>query len=84
MRDRIAYAHVHDNHGEKDEHLLPYAGTIDWDALLVAFAGAPEPLPLVLELKETAPGAPTLDQIRAVLDKLEKHLDEKGVGVSRN
>jgi sugar phosphate isomerase/epimerase len=84
MRDRIAYAHVHDNHGEKDEHLLPYAGTIDWDAAFVAFSGAPEPLPLVLELKETAPGTPTLDQIRAVFDKLEKHLDEKGVGVSRN
>ncbi len=84
MRDRIAYAHIHDNHGEKDEHLLPYEGTIDWDAAIVAFSGAPEPLPLVLELKGTTPGAPTLDQIRAVFDKLEKHLDEKGVGVSRN
>ena len=84
MRDRIAYAHVHDNHGEKDEHLLPYEGTIDWDAALIALSSAPEPLPLVLELKDTAPGAPTLEQIRAVFDKLEKHLDEKGVGVSRN
>lgn len=83
MRDRIAYAHVHDNHGEKDEHLLPYEGAIDWDAALAAFAAAPEPLPLVLEPKETSPGAPTLDQIRAVFDKLEKHLHEKGVGVSR-
>ncbi len=83
MRDHIAYAHVHDNHGEKDEHLLPYEGAIDWDASLAAFAAAPEPPPLVLELKETAPGAPTLDQIRAVFDKLEKHLDEKGVGAAR-
>lgn len=84
MRDRIAYAHIHDNHGEKDEHLPPYNGTIDWEAALAAFAAAPEPTPLVLELKETAPGAPTLDQIRALLDKLEKHLDEKGVGVAEN
>jgi sugar phosphate isomerase/epimerase len=84
MRDRIAYAHIHDNHGEKDEHLRPYEGTIDWDAALAAFAAAPEPLSLVLELKETAPGAPTLDQIRAVFDKLEKHLDEKGVDVAGN
>jgi len=22
----------HDNHGDKDEHLPPYAGTIDWAA----------------------------------------------------
>ena len=52
MRDRVATTHIHDNHGEKDEHLLPYEGTIDWDAALGAFAGAPEPLALVLELKE--------------------------------
>jgi len=84
MRDHIAYAHVHDNHGEKDEHLLPYEGTLDWDAALIAIASANESLPLVLELKETAPGAPTLDKIRAVFDKLEKHLDEKGVGAARN
>src|SRR6202453_1709216 len=34
MRDRIVTAHIHDNHGEKDEHLLPYTGTIDWKAAL--------------------------------------------------
>lgn len=22
--------HIHDNHGEKDEHILPYSGTIKW------------------------------------------------------
>ena len=41
MRDRIAYAHIHDNHGEKDEHLLPYEGTIDWDAALAALSPLP-------------------------------------------
>ena len=33
-RSRIASAHIHDNHGEKDEHLPPYDGTIDWPAAL--------------------------------------------------
>jgi sugar phosphate isomerase/epimerase len=83
MRDRTAYAHIHDNHGEKDEHLLPYEGTIDWDAALAGFASAAEALPLVLELKETAPGTPTLDQIRAVFDKLESHLAEKATNAVR-
>ena len=83
MRDRVVTVHVHDNHGEKDEHLLPWEGTIDWDAVLGEFAGTPEPLPLVLELKETAPGSPSLDQIRTVFDKLEKHLDEKGANSAR-
>ncbi len=77
MRERVATTHLHDNHGEKDEHLLPYEGTIDWDAALRAFSAAPEPLPLVLELKEQAGGAPALDEIRAVFDRLEKQFEEK-------
>ena len=79
MRDLVVTAHIHDNHGEKDEHLLPFEGTIDWDAALGAFAGAPEPFPLVLELKDQPAGEPTLDRIRAAFDKLEKHVDKKGV-----
>ncbi|MGC2331401.1 MAG: sugar phosphate isomerase/epimerase family protein [Candidatus Acidiferrales bacterium] len=79
MRGRVATTHIHDNHAEKDEHLLPYTGTIDWDAALGAFASAAEPLPLVLELKDQPGGAPALDQIRATFDKLEEHLAEKGV-----
>lgn len=27
---RIGYMHVHDNHGERDEHLVPGEGNIDW------------------------------------------------------
>ena len=77
-------AQIHDNHGEKDEHLLPGEGTIDWDVIFGEFAAAPEPLPLVLELKETAPGSPSLDQIRAVFDKIEKQLDEKGASSARS
>ena len=84
MRDRIAYAHIHDNHGEKDEHLLPHEGTIDWDAALAGFASAADPIPFVLELKETAPGKPTLDQIRAAFDKLEIQLDEKAANPARD
>jgi sugar phosphate isomerase/epimerase len=79
MRDRVATTHIHDNHGEKDEHLRPYEGTIDWDAALAAFGGAPEPLPLVLELKGQASGEPSLDQIHAVFDKLEEHVERKGI-----
>ncbi|HEX4075570.1 MAG TPA: sugar phosphate isomerase/epimerase family protein [Candidatus Acidoferrales bacterium] len=79
MRSRIATTHIHDNHGEKDEHLLPYAGTIDWDAALGAFAELAEPLPLVLELKDQPGGAPALDQIRAAFDKLEEHAEKKGL-----
>jgi sugar phosphate isomerase/epimerase len=41
MRDLVVSAHIHDNHGEKDEHLPPYEGTIDWKAALAALVPAP-------------------------------------------
>ena len=34
--DRIFALHVHDNSGLRDEHLLPYEGTVDWAAFLAA------------------------------------------------
>jgi sugar phosphate isomerase/epimerase len=73
MRDRIVTAHVHDNHGEKDEHLLPYTGTIDWKAALASLAGAGT-IPLVLEIKDQGAAGPALDEIRATCDKLEDAL----------
>jgi sugar phosphate isomerase/epimerase len=75
IRDRVVTSHIHDNHGDKDEHLLPYTGTIDWDAALGALRNAPQPVAMVLELKAQADSAPTLDQIRATFDKLEKNLE---------
>jgi sugar phosphate isomerase/epimerase len=78
MRERIVTTHIHDNRGEKDEHLLPYEGTIDWEALLGMVSGAPQDLPIVLELKESPSGGPSLDQARAAFDKIEEHLESKG------
>src|SRR5271170_8091458 len=75
MRDRVVTAHIHDNHGDKDEHLLPYNGTINWDAALGAFASATQPVAMVLELKAQPDGTPTLDQFRATFDKFEKNLE---------
>jgi sugar phosphate isomerase/epimerase len=78
LRELLASAHIHDNHGEKDEHLPPYDGTIDWPAAIALFKSAPaKDLPLTLELKEkTGPDAPSLgDQLAAgakALDRLEK------------
>jgi sugar phosphate isomerase/epimerase len=51
VRDVVATTHLHDNRGERDDHLLPYEGAIDWSATLAAL---PNEAPLVLELKEPA------------------------------
>ena len=50
-RGLIATTHLHDNRGERDDHLLPYQGNIDWDATIPAL---PPGTPMVLELKEPA------------------------------
>jgi sugar phosphate isomerase/epimerase len=77
LRELVVSAHIHDNHGEKDEHLPPYDGTIDWPAVLrVLRSGTSSDLPLTLELKEkTGPDAPSLlDQLSTAaksLDRLE-------------
>jgi sugar phosphate isomerase/epimerase len=78
LRELVSSAHVHDNHGEKDEHLPPFEGTIDWEAGIRLLKSAPEPnLPLVLELKEkTGPEAPGaaehLAAARTAMDRFEE------------
>lgn len=78
MRDLVASVHLHDNHGDKDEHLPPYNGSIDWKAVIPMLKSATENnLPIVLELKEkTGTDAPGMtEQLaagRAAMDRLEK------------
>lgn len=78
LRELVVSAHIHDNHGEKDEHLPPYDGTIDWPAgLRVLRSNTSADLPLTLELKEkSGPDAPTFsEQLSAAaksLDRLEQ------------
>ena len=44
---------IHDNHGDKDEHLPPFDGTIDWNNAIPLLKSAPaKEVPMVLELKE--------------------------------
>jgi sugar phosphate isomerase/epimerase len=72
MHGRIVTTHLHDNHGEKDEHLLPGEGTIDWEAAVRTLRANPEELPFVMELKEKSAGSPSLDEVSAAFDKLEE------------
>jgi sugar phosphate isomerase/epimerase len=78
LRDLVVGVHLHDNHGEKDEHLPPYDGTIDWGKAIPILKSAPEPnLPILLELKEkTGPDAPgaaeQLEAARKAMDRFEK------------
>ena len=50
LGDRLRSSHLHDNHGDKDAHLWPGEGTIDWDATLGGLKAAPQPPAGVLEI----------------------------------
>ncbi len=80
VRELVVTTHIHDNHGDRDEHLLPFEGTIDWSETLAAL---PPELPLVMELKEPAVAigtgdiqafAETLQGAREAFDKFEEIL----------
>ena len=77
MREFLVTSHIHDNHGMKDEHLLPYEGSIEWKSALPAL---PQQLPLVFELREQppyaepAPSSVALTAARAAFDRIERAL----------
>jgi sugar phosphate isomerase/epimerase len=81
LKDLVVGAHIHDNHGEKDEHLLPYEGTIDWPAAINILKTAPDGnVPLLLELKEkTGSDAPSaLEQLRSARKAMNKFAEAWG------
>ncbi len=84
MREQIVSSHIHDNHGDKDEHLLPFDGTIDWDAALRGLVEAPQMISMVLEIKGQGATPPSLAQISEAGDKLEEKLAELHPGKKQN
>jgi sugar phosphate isomerase/epimerase len=51
LEDRIRSSHVHDNHRDKDSHLWPGEGTIDWSYAMQALSSAPQVPAMVLEIE---------------------------------
>ena len=58
VRPLLRSVHVHDNRGEKDEHLWPGAGSIDWKKTMDLLRTAPQPPNLVLEVEGDPAGDP--------------------------
>lgn len=74
LRDLVVSAHIHDNRGEKDEHLAPYEGSIDWPtAASVLKTGPGEDLPLTLEIREKS--GPEATSVAEQLGLAAKSLD---------
>jgi sugar phosphate isomerase/epimerase len=81
LRELVAGVHLHDNHGEKDEHLPPYDGSIDWpEATKILKTSTDANLPIILELKEkTGPEAHSvLEQLEAARKAMDRFEEEWG------
>ncbi len=70
MRDRIRSTHLHDNDGERDLHLFPKKGAIDWTRTIHLLASRPEQYPLLLELKELPDQEHPIADARRAMDEL--------------
>ena len=64
--------HVHDNGGSRDDHLVPYAGTIDWDAALMTTQKIGYDGVFMLEVGDTGDPVDVLRRSVKARERLEK------------
>ena len=69
LKNHICSTHVHDNAKDKDSHLWPGDGSIDWKQAIELLRSAPQTPPLLLEI-EGAEKVP-LEKIEQTFAKLD-------------
>jgi sugar phosphate isomerase/epimerase len=72
----VVTTHLHDNRGGSDDHLVPFAGTIDWPATMTALYKIGYTGPLVLELPDHGHADRVLEQAVSARRRLQAILDE--------
>jgi sugar phosphate isomerase/epimerase len=63
---------VHDNGGGRDDHLVPFAGTIDWDAAMMETQKIGYDDVLMLEVADTGNPVDILQRSATARERLEK------------
>ena len=77
--------HIQDNHGKRDEHLLPGDGTIDWKAFLNILNNIGYQGDLVLEAHHQTQDAPDeerkaiLAELLFLTQKMKRYLETLGI-----
>jgi sugar phosphate isomerase/epimerase len=64
--------HVHDNGGKRDDHLVPYAGSIDWDAAMMETQKIGYDGTLMFEVADTGDPVQVLERCVKARARLEK------------
>jgi sugar phosphate isomerase/epimerase len=71
LKDRVLSTHVNDNHGDKDDHLLPFEGGIDWVRAMRDFRALDGQFPILFEVRNYGPALSKLGQLREVIEKMK-------------
>jgi sugar phosphate isomerase/epimerase len=71
LKDRIVSTHVHDNRREKDDHLLPFDGEIDWEETIRDFRALDRQFPLILEPRQHGSEVTNFARLREVMERIE-------------
>jgi sugar phosphate isomerase/epimerase len=72
--EHIIATHVHDNRGREDSHLVPGAGTIDWNAALITMQKIGYAGTYLMELANTSSPDQVLERARTARQRLERAL----------
>jgi sugar phosphate isomerase/epimerase len=75
---RIGTMHVHDNHGDKDEHLWPFDGTLDWPALIEKLVVANYGGPFMFEVRseDVSKGEEVKSRLQDLWDEASNSIEE--------
>ncbi len=68
----VVTTHLHDNAGKRDDHLVPFAGRIDWDLAIMATQKIGYDGVLMLEVADTGDPMQVLKKAAAARERLEK------------
>ncbi|MBA3232280.1 MAG: sugar phosphate isomerase/epimerase [Acidobacteria bacterium] len=72
--EHLITTHVHDNRGRQDDHLVPYLGSIDWDASLVTMQKIGYEGTYLMEVANTGSPAAVLEEARRARQRFERTL----------
>ena len=71
LQDFIVSTHVHDNRGQTDDHLFPFAGSIDWNPIVKRFRRAASQFPVLFELRDYGESQDPLARVRSVMARFD-------------
>jgi sugar phosphate isomerase/epimerase len=75
VAEHLITTHVHDNGGRRDDHLVPFDGSIDWLAAMTGILKVGYDGTLLLEIALQGSSAETLARARSARQRLERMLE---------